>query len=425
MIGSKSKNIYRKWVRSFQRKLYHAAKKCETRRFGILYDKVIKEEVLNEAWRRVSRKADSSPGIDGESIKRIKEQGVQKFLEGIRKELTEESYKPAAIQRVYIPKDNKGNKRPLGIPTVKDRVIQMAVKLIIEPLFEADFKECSYGFRPKRRAHQAVKIVHQYVNTHKWVVDLDLKSYFDTIPHGKLLELVRKRVSDRKIIHLIRGWLKAGILEEGKLRNPETGSPQGGVISPLLSNIYLHEFDSRWNGTKGKLTRYADDMVIITATREQAEKALETAEEILEELGLKLNRKKTKICHVQEGFDFLGFTFKEAYSKVRKRKVRIKYPRVKNRRAIQQKIKEAVKELPLGTDLREAIRVINRKIRGWANYFRIGNAYEAAQELNHFTCEQLRIFWRRRSQNKRIRGKRKWPDRFFYEKGLYYVPKLL
>jgi group II intron reverse transcriptase/maturase len=422
MSAEKARTKPKEWVKTFQRKLYCAAKENERRRFGILYDKVIREDVLQEAWRRVSRKKGSG-GVDRQDIEWIKRYGVARFLEEIREELERQEYRPNNILRVYIPKDG-GKKRPLGIPTVRDRVVQMAVKLIIEPLFEADFLPCSHGFRPKRSAHQAVEKVHKHVNSRKWVVDVDIEGYFDTIPHVRLMKCVRRRVGDRRVLHLIRKWLKAGVLEDGKVKHQATGSPQGGVLSPLLSNVYLHEFDSRWDERDGKLVRYADDMVMLCRSREEAERALEKAAAILGELGLKLNEQKTKVRHVREGFDFLGFTFREGQSAGKKRLARVKYPRAKSMKAIRARIKETVKNHPLGARLEEVIREVNPKLRGWANYFRIGNSYGAARALTVFTCEQLRIFWRRRKQRKNTRG-RKWPDAFFYDKGLCYVPSLI
>ena len=191
----------------------------------------------------------------------------------------------------------------------------MAVKIVIEPLFEAGFCDCSYGFRPKRSNTQAANPVHKIVNRNKWVVDVDLKSYFDTIPHEPLMKLVRRRIGDKKILHLLRQWLKAGILEEGKLTIPDQGSPQGGVLSPLLSNIYLHEIDKQWNSNASvKLVRFADDMVFLCKSEAQAQWVLRGLKEQLAELGLTLNQEKTKIQHVKYGFDFLGFTYKEAMS---------------------------------------------------------------------------------------------------------------
>lgn len=411
-------------IRVFQRKLYRAAKQCVPYRFGILYDKVIRQDVLAEAWRRVVRN-DGCAGVDGQSVKGIEGQyGVERFLQELQQELKEERYAAAVIRRVYIPKGD-GRERPLGIPTVKDRVVQMAVKIVIEPLFEADFLDCSYGFRPQRSNQQAVEEVHRAINTRKWVVDIDLKSYFDTIPHDKLLNCVRQRVSDRRVLHLIRCWLKAGIMEEGAVRQPDSGTPQGGVLSPLLSNIYLHELDQRMRKDVGKLIRYADDLVVLCHTQEQAQASLEKIKHNLSELGLAVNEVKTRIGHVSEGFDFLGFTYREAYSRRQKRKVRVKYPRTKSLKAIRARIKETIRRVPLGEEFGEVIASVNRQLRGWANYFRIGNSSVAALELSAYVGEQLRIWWRRRKQRKRVRGLGAWGNGFFYRHGLVSLPALV
>lgn len=423
MNAPKAESVSLDWVRTFQRKLYQAAKQNAHRRFGILYDKVYRMDVLREAWRRVARNGGSA-GVDGQSIEQIEQSGVERFLLELQQELREERYDAAAIRRVYIPKGD-GRQRPLGIPTVKDRVVQMAVKIVIEPLLEADFLDCSYGFRPRRSNQQAVAEVHRAVNTRKAVVDIDLKSYFDTIPHDRLMECVRHRVSDPRVLHLIRCWLKAGILEEGEVRSPLSGTPQGGVLSPLLSNLYLHELDKRMSKGDGKLIRFADDLVMLCYSSQQARWTLGKIRTILGELGLTVNEEKTRIGHVREGFDFLGFTYREAYSSRQGRLVRVKYPRAKSVRGIQQRIKATIQAVGLGEEFREVIAIVNRKLQGWANYFRIGHSYAAALGLNEYVCEQLRIWWRRRKQNKRIRGGRAWANEFFYRQGLAYLPALV
>jgi len=412
-------------VKEFQRKLYTSAKISPTRRFGILYDKVYREDVLRMAWKHVRTKG-KAPGIDNETVKEVEEQiGVENFLFAIQKELREGTYEASAIRRVYIPKGS-GGQRPLGIPVLKDKVIQMAVKIVVEPLYEAGFCDCSYGFRPKRSNTQAAQLVHKLVNRNKWVVDVDLKSYFDTIPHESLMDLLKHRVGDRRILHLIRGWLKAGIMEEGKLTIPEQGSPQGGVLSPLLSNIYLHEIDKQWDkNATVKLVRFADDMVFLCRSETQAKWVLKSLKDQLDELGLTLNHEKTKVRHVKFGFDFLGFTYKEALSKRKNQKVRVKFPKNKSMQSIRDRIKTALKEIELGTSLKDTIDVINRKLRGWAQYYRIGNSYKAAEKLSNFACKQLRTYWRRCKHRKDIQGTRKWKNSFFYEKGLLYVPTLL
>ena len=397
-------------VKSFQDSLCLASKANSSRTFGILYDKIYRQEILFEAWKRV-KKNRGSCGVDKVHIRTVIEDiGVDVFLEDIRQCLMNEEYTASVIKRVFIPKDN-GAKRPLGIPTLKDRVIQMAVKLVIEPIFEADFADCSYGFRPKRSNQQAAGEVHKLVNYNKWVVDVDLKSYFDTIAHDQLMNCVRQRIRDRRLLALIYQWLKAGILEEGKIRRPESGTVQGGVLSPLLSNIYLHEIDKLWcNNQSVRLIRYADDAVFLCRSEAQANWVLAKLKEQLSALSLTLNEEKTKVCHVREGFNFLGFTYKEAFSFSSLKPVRIKFPNPKRVVGMQRKIKEAVKEFPLGVHLTEVIKTVNRKLSGWAQYFKVGNSYDAALKLSNFACQQLRLFWRRRKQCKDIKGTRKWPN---------------
>lgn len=412
-------------VRKLQRTLYSASKANSNRRFGILHDKICSSYVLQEAWRRVKSNK-GSMGADGIKMVHIVEEiGVDNFLMELQQELQGDSYKAFVIKRVYIPKGDHDT-RPLGIPTIKDRVAQMAVKLVIEPLFDADFCDCSYGFRPKKSNQQAVNEVHKICNRNKWIVDVDLKSYFDTISHDKLMELIRKRVGDKRVLALIRQWLKADILEDGQLWSPEEGTPQGGVLSPLLSNIFLHEIDKLWATNKSvKIVRFADDMVLLCVSDRQAQFVLDKLAEQLTELRLSLNEEKTKIRHVRDSFDFLGFTFKEAYSVKHKRMVRIKFPCLKSMKKIRQNIKSCLKMTPLGTDIRDAIKLVNTKLRGWSQYFRIGNAYKQALEISNYACFQLRLFWRRRKQLKQFNGYRIWPNAFFYTKGLYYVPNFL
>jgi group II intron reverse transcriptase/maturase len=412
------------WVESFRQKLYVAAKANKERNFGILFDKVIKEETLKEAWRRVAANG-GSRGVDGQTIEWIrKDYGVEPFLVELRSELAGKTYRPELVRRVYIPKGD-GDRRPLGIPTVKDRVVQMAVKLIIEPLFEVDFLDCSWGYRPNRSAQTAAQVVHRVSNSQKWVVDMDLKSYFDTIDQDLLMALVRRRVRDPRVLYLIRGWLKAGILDGGIVLIPETGTPQGGVLSPLLANIFLHEFDRQWNPKDGHLTRYADDMVIQCWSLKQAELALQKARGILSSLKLIIHPTKTRVCHVKDGFDFLGFTFKEAWSVRQRRAVRIKFPRAKSCKKFRERLKEKVQAVPLGQPLAELVKMVNASIRGWVGYFRIGNSYTAAEEVSQFACMQLRIYLRRCKQRKDIQGTRRWPNAFFYDQGVLYAPKLL
>lgn len=425
VIAEKAQHmLYEEWVRGFQRRLYRSAKADAERSFGILYDKVCSWSVLVTAWRRVAANAGAS-GVDRQSIESIKQEyGVGRFLMELQAELRGERYVPLPVLRRYIPKGD-GRQRPLGIPAVRDRVVQMAVKLVIEPLFEADFCPCSYGFRPQRSNQQAANEVHRLVNRKKWVVDVDLKSYFDTIPHDGLMALVRRRVRDPKVLHLIRGWLKAGILDGRELQYGTAGTPQGGVLSPLLSNIYLHELDRTWNPRNGDLIRFADDFVILCGTRKAAETALALVRARVADLGLTVNEEKTCIGHVRDGFDFLGFTYREAWSARQGRPVRIKYPRAKALKKARALIKERVSRVPTGAPLEEVITRLNRSLRGWAQYFRIGNSYAAAAALNRYACAQLRLWLRRKKNCKRIAGTRRWPNGFFHQRGLFYLPELL
>jgi len=267
--------------------------------------------VLQEAWRRVAGNRGAA-GVDGKSIKWIRDEyGVDRLLSEIGELLRSKRYHPDFIRRAYILKDD-GSKRPLGIPTVVDRVVQMSVKLVIEPLFEADFIPCSYGFRPKRCSHQAIRFIDDHLRRgYGWVVDVDLKSYFDTIPHDPLLDLVQRRMTDRRVLRLIRYWLKAGILEDSTVTYPELGSPQGGVLSPLLANIYLHEVDREWQsrGPRAVMVRYADDMLILCPTEADARREYAHLQQFVADLGLRLNAEKTRLTAAREGFDFFGVQF--------------------------------------------------------------------------------------------------------------------
>ena len=410
-------------VKSLYESLYASAKRHPKRRFGILMDKVLRWDVLWEAWKRV-RANGGTCGVDHQSIQDVEAAGVLPFLQDLKDEVEAGRYTAGLIRRVRIPKGD-GRTRPLGIPVVRDRVLQMAVKLVLEPLFDCCFCECSYGYRPGRSVQQAAQRVHELSNRRKWIVDMDLSSYFDTIPHEPLMDLVRRRVSDKRVLHLIVSWLRAGVLEKGSITCPIEGSPQGGVLSPLLSNIYLHEFDRTWDTACGELVRYADDMVILCFSEWEAQRALAMARQRLETLGLTLNREKTRLVHIAEGFEFLGFRYMEAYSPRCKRLVRIKIPRPKAMKKIRASIKERLKKQTLGLPLREVIADVNRALRGWAQYFRIGNSYAAALSLSRYACDQLRLYWRRSRPRRRGSCTRVWPNSFFYDLGLHYVPSLL
>ena len=424
-------------VRALQRKLYLKAKHQPTFRFYSLYDKVYRSDVLQHAYDRV-RQNKGSPGIDGETFESI-ETGIGRtaYIQEIQKTLKAKTYRAMPVKRVEIPKSN-GETRPLGIPCIKDRIVQMAAKLIIEPIFEADFSPHSYGFRPKRSAHQAMDDIKDGLLTgHTHVIDADLSKYFDTIPHDKLQKTVAERIVESQLLSLLKQWLKVRIIkvENGKEttvgggKKTRKGTPQGGVISPLLANIYLNILDRIWDRNqlaekhKARLVRYADDMVILCAGETPLPYAL--LQTILSKLELRLNEDKTQIRDARkERFEFLGYSVGIARAKQSGKYFPLVEPSDKSIQSIKQKIKYYTRRDMNPVPIEIIVGKLNQTARGWSNYFHYGHGHRKMRKVKYYMEESLRLHLRYRHKvNNRGAAYTRFPRRFIYDYlGLYKVP---
>lgn len=411
-------------VSDLQSKLSHAAKQSLDRKFGALYDKIYREDVIREAWRRVKANK-GAPGVDKQDFEYIEEIiGVDQFLAEVRDQLKSELYRPQPVLRCYIDKPGKPEKRPLGIPVIFDRVCQMATKLVIEPIFEPNFLDCSHGFRPERSAHDAIRIVERAITFkgQRVIFDADIMGFFNNIRQDILLGLVKRRIADVRVLNLIRMWLEAGVMEDGKyIETNGLGTPQGGVISPLLSNIYLHSFDKMFqmSGIRGTLVRYADDFVILLwRNGKQVKKQVE---QMLGRLGLKLHPDKTRVVKAKEGFDFLGVHFR--LCPVRKKNAKLKqfcalWPSERSMGRIRQRVREVVGRR-YSLSMEELIKELTPVIRGWNNYHKATRpVLKRLRKLNAFVRERLRIFLKRKYGD-RSRGTWRVHDNLLVRLGLY------
>jgi RNA-directed DNA polymerase len=398
-------------VRALQHALYRAAKADPGRRFHALYDKVCRRDVLWRAWAAV-RSNNGAPGIDKVTLAAVEEYGVARLLGELASELGEGRYRPLPARRVMIPKPGTKEQRPLSIPPVRDRIVQAAAKIVLEPVFEADFLPASFGFRPKRSAHDALQVlIDECGRGRRWVAETDIASCFTAIPHEKLMQAVQERVCDQAVLKLLRVMLRAGVMEDGQVRRPVTGTPQGGVLSPLMCNVYLHRLDRAWDEHDGVLVRFADDLVVMCWSRSQAERALECLTALLADLGLEPKAAKTRIVHLEvggEGFDFLGFHHRLVRSRGDRGKPKVtflaRWPADRAMQHARDRIRELTgrRWLPLRPGV--IAQEVNAFLRGWAAYFRYGHSAQRLSKIRQYARMRLAQFVSKKHRRSRAFG---------------------
>ena len=403
-------------VRALQHVLYRAAKADPGRRFHALRDKVYCEDVLWRAWIAV-RRNNGAPGIDKITLADVEEYGVTRLLGELAVELRAGTWRPMSARQVLIPKPGSTERRPLAIAAIRDRIVQAAVKIVLEPVFEADFLPCSFGFRPGRSAHDALQVlIDEAWQGRRWVVETDIANCFSAIPHDKLMQAVEERVSDQGVLKLVRAMLRAGVMEDGQVRREVTGAAQGGPASPLLCNIYLHRLDRVWDAREhGVLVRYCDDLVVMCNTRQQAEAALARLTAVLGGLGLELKQSKTRIVHLKEdkdaeGFDFLGFHHRWVRARGTVKPSRVcflaRWPSRKAAQHARDRIRQITGRTRLWMADESIVEELNWFLRGWGGYFRYGNSARIFDAISQYALERLAGFVAKRHKRSRIWGMR-------------------